>query len=249
MNRMRIWISLLGLSLLAAAPALAQLQSLPVYFSPKGGTGLTLDVDFGRDASNKLAGVPTLNHPTTIGGRAYLGIPFVTLGVGAAAYDPKLTSTKSEVQYMGSAALKVFGGALIPVAVSLQAGVGYLKQGSGTFATKTTNVPVGVGVAINVPTPGASIEPWAAARVHINAVSYNTSSGTQAGVGLSGGVNLGLPIGVGAHVALDWSRFGAKPASPIPALQQKIERLTVGVGIHYTIKLPGLPGLPLVPGV
>ena len=66
MNRMRIWISLLGLSLLAAAPALAQLQSLPVYFSPKGGTGLTLDVDFGRDASNKLAGVPTLNHPTTI---------------------------------------------------------------------------------------------------------------------------------------------------------------------------------------
>ena len=147
---------------------------------------------------------------------------------------------------MGSAALKVFGGPLIPVAVSLQAGAGYLKKGTGTSATKTLNVPIGLGFAINVPTPGASFEPWAAGRVHMNSVTVGTASGTQVGYGVSGGVNLGLPIGVGLHVALDWSRFSRKTVGTLNL--SKRETMVVGVGLHYSIKLPGLPGIPIVPG-
>jgi hypothetical protein len=252
MIRMRV-LSLLGLSLAAATPALAQLQALPVYFSPKGGTGISINGDFGRVSSAKADGFSLSSHPTSIGGRVYLGLPIVTLGVGAASYDPKVVTLQNETQYMGSAAFKVFGGPLVPVAVSLQVGAGYLKQGQGIFALKTVSVPIGLGVAINIPTPGASLEPWVAGRVQLNSSSTGgggtSLSQTRTGIGVSGGLNMGLPIGLGLHVAADWSSFGAKTTSPIPDLRTKLEMLTIGVGVHYMIRLPGLPGVPIVPGV
>jgi len=252
MIRLQTW-SFLGLMLAGAAPALAQMQAMPVYFSPKGGTGITLDGDFGRVSSNKSNGVSAANHPTAFGGRAYLGLPIVTLGVGVSVYDTKIVSQVNATQYMGSAAFKVLGGPLVPLAVSLQAGVGYLKFGSGTGATKTVTAPIGLGFALNIPTPGISLEPWAAARLQVNSISSgggtSSVSQTRIGYGLSGGLNLGLPIGLGLHVAADWSAFGAKAGSLIPIATQKQELLTIGVGIHYMIKLPGLPGVPLVPGV
>jgi hypothetical protein len=251
MIRIRV-LSLLGLSLVCAAPSWAQMQAMPVYFSPKGGTGITLDGDFGRISSTKIGGVSTVNHPTAFGGRAYLGLPIVTLGVGVSVYDTKIANQVNATQYMGSAAFKVLGGPLVPLAVSLQAGVGYLKFGSGTGATKTVSAPVGLGFALNIPTPGASLEPWAAARLQVNSISTGggttSVSQTRIGYGLSGGLNLGLPIGLGLHVAADWSVFGAKAGSLIPIAQVKQEQLTIGVGVHYMIKLPGLPGIPLVPG-
>ncbi|HLQ23933.1 MAG TPA: hypothetical protein VK132_12045 [Gemmatimonadales bacterium] len=246
MNRLTSLAVATALSVVAH-PAVAQLQNLPVYFSPKGGTGLTISADYGQATSTKIDGIPLLNKPTALGGRVSLGLPIVTVGIGAAVYDPKVTTIANSAQYMGSAAFKVFGGPLIPIAVSLQAGVGYLSQGSGVFASKTVNVPLGVGVAVNVPTPGASIEPWAAARVHINSVTAGTASNTQTGYGLSGGVNLGLPIGVGLHAAVDWSSFPAKTSGTLNLLKR--ETVVLGVGLHYSIKLPGLPGVPLVPGV
>lgn len=236
---------------LGATPVAAQLQGLPVYFNPKGGTGITIAGDFGRTVNNKVNGIAAPQKPSTIGARVSLGLPFVTVSVGAGIYDPKVLAQKNEVQYAGSAALKIFGAPLIPVAVSLQAGAGVITVGTGTGATKTVNIPVGIGVALNVPTPGASIEPWVAGRVHVSSVSTGggTTSGTQLGYGASGGINLGLPIGVGVHVALDWASFAAKASSPILSQRNKIERLTVGVGLHYSIKLPGLPGVPIVPGI
>lgn len=236
-----------------APPAAAQLQGLPVYFNPKGGTGLTISGDFGRALSTKVGGTPAAQKPIAFGGSVRLGLPMVSVGVGAAVYDPKVTTQGNEVQYAGTAAFKVFGSPLVPVAVSLQAGAGYLKVGSGTFATKSVSVPIGVGVALNVPTPGASIEPWLAGRVHLNSVSSGTVaggsiSGTQLGYGASGGLSVGTPIGFGFHVAFDWATFGAKTSSPIFAQRLKTERLTVGAGAHFTIKIPGL-GVPLVPGI
>src|SRR5262245_17265298 len=113
--------------LATASPAAAQLQGLPVYFTPKGGIGLTLAGDFGRAASTKVNGVAAANKPNAIGGRAILGLPFITVGVGAAIYDPKITTQNNEMQYAGTLALKVFGAPLVPIAVSAQVGAGYLK--------------------------------------------------------------------------------------------------------------------------
>lgn len=241
-------------SILGARPAAGQLQGLPVHFNPKGGTGITIAGDFGRTVSNTVGGITSAQKPSTIGGRVSLGLPFITVGLGAGVYDPKVTAQTNELQYMGTMALKVFGAPLIPVAVSLQAGAGFLKVGTGTFATKAVNVPVGLGIALNVPTPGASIEPWVAGRVQVNSVSTGTAggattSGTQLGYGASGGINLGLPIGVGVHVALDWVSYAAKLTSPIASQRNKIERMTLGIGLHYSLKLPGLPGVPIVPGI
>lgn len=238
---------------LATRPATAQLQGMPVYFNPKGGTGLTISGDFGRAVSTTVAGLPAPQKPYAFGAGARLGLPFASVGVGAAVYRPNVRTQDSEVQYAGTAALKVFGSPLIPLAVSLQVGAGYLRAGSGTFATRTVNVPIGLGVALNVPTPGASIEPWLAGRVHLSSVSTGTIaggsvSGLQLGYGASGGLSVGLPMGLGFHVAVDWATFGGKASSPISEQRSKTRRLTVGAGAHFAIKIPGL-GVPLVPGV
>src|SRR5438477_2591119 len=149
MMRMREGMLLAGLLLAVAAPAWAQMQSMPVYFAPKGGIGITLDGDFGREASTKIADVAAANNPTAIGGRAYVGLPFITVGLGASVYDPKIVGISSATQFMGRAALKVFGGPLVPIAVSLQVGAGYLSQGTGTTASKLVSVPIGLGAALN----------------------------------------------------------------------------------------------------
>lgn len=241
---------LLGAALLSATPAFGQMQAMPVYFSPKGGTGITINGDFGRVSSAEVGGFSVANHPTAIGGRLYLGLPIVTLGVGASVYDTKIVTQTNSTQYMGSAAFKVFGGPLVPLAVSFQAGAGYLKRGSGTGATKTLSIPLGLGIALNLPTPGASLEPWAAGRVQLNSVTSGSAgtsvSQTRTGFGVSGGINVGLPIGIGLHVAVDWSTFGAKPSSPIASERGKLDQLVVGVGVHYMLRLPGVPGVPLI---
>jgi len=242
-------MSLLALSVVPAAAAVAQMEALPVYFSPKGGTGLTIDGDFGRVSSSKTGTTTNAAHPTAIGGRIYLGVPFITVGAGLATYDPGITGQNSTTEYMGSAAFKVLGGPLVPLAVSLQAGVGYFKQGSGTGALKSVSLPIGLGVALNVPTPGASLEPWAAARVQVNSQSVSGLSETRLGYGLSGGISLGLPIGLGAHVGLDYAKYGAKTSSVLSFQRTSLSTLTVGVGLHFMIRMPGLPGVPIVPGV
>lgn len=239
--------ALVGLgTAMVARPAAAQLQGLPVYFNPKGGTGLTISGDFGRAVSTKVNDVAQTQKPVAIGGSVRLGLPLVTVGVGAAIFDPMITTQLNETQYAGTAAVRVFGGGLLPVAVSVQGGAGYLKQGAGTFATKTVSIPLGVGVALNLPTPGASVEPWVAGRVQLNSVTSGSASGTQLGYGVSGGLSLGMPIGLGLHVAVDWVSLSAKPSSPVAQLRDKVQRLTAGAGIHFSIKIPGLPGIPIL---
>jgi hypothetical protein len=63
--------------------------------------------------------------------------------------------------------LKIFGGPLIPVSVTLQAGAAYDQQSESTIlggdiSSKTWHVPVGVGIALTIPNPVFSIKPWLA---------------------------------------------------------------------------------------
>jgi hypothetical protein len=245
-------VILLGLvGAVIVRPASAQIQGMPVYFNPRGGVGLTISGDVGRVVTNRFGSTSSLSKPFAFGGGVRLGLPFISVGAMAAVYDPKITNQGNEQQYAGTAALKVFGGPLIPLSVSLQAGVGYLKVGSGTGATSNVSIPIGIGVALNVPTPGASIAPWVAARVQVNSVSTGGGIGnvsqTQLGFGTSGGLNIGTPAGLGFHVAFDWATFGGRPSSPITSLRDRRQLLTVGGGVHYTLKIPGL--VPIVPGV
>jgi hypothetical protein len=236
-----------------AQPAAAQLAATPVYFSPKQPAGLTLALDFGStlnleyDGAKYTVGGQAVT-PNILGARVLLGLPFITLGVGAGSYSPDITGADKAVQFMGSAALKLFSPPLVPIGISLQAGAGYLKQGPTGSEVKAISVPVGIGVAIKPPTPGLSVELWGAPRLQFNAVSVTGGgSRAQAGIGASGGVNLGMPIGLGLHVAADYTKMSAKAAAGTGSLTlPQTQALVLGVGLHYTFTIPGLPMVPVI---
>jgi hypothetical protein len=254
---MKGYVVRLGAAALAACalarPAVAQLTATPVYFSPKQPVGLTVALDFGSTLDLKQDGVKyTVGgqavKPNNLGARALLGLPFITLGVGVGSYNPDVTGADKAVQFMGSAALKLFSPPLVPVGLSLQAGAGYLQQGPTGSEVKTLSVPVGIGVAIKPPTPGLSVEVWGAPRLQFNAVSVTGGgSRAQGGIGASGGVNLGMPTGLGLHVAADYTKMSAKASAGTGSLTlPQTQALVLGVGLHYTFTIPGLPMVPVI---
>jgi hypothetical protein len=219
----RLSVVLGGLAL-AASPALAQTFGNPVYFSPKQGVGLTIAGDYGRGLNNASG------KTNYFGGRATLGLPSVAItGVVGSA---KASGGSAVTSFGGDVAVTVLKGPMVPVSLSLQAGLGY----NSTGGVKTMHVPAGAAIAFNPKTPGASVEPWVAARLDYTRVSVAGVSGNTSKLGASGGVNVGLPSGVGFHVAVDYVNKANTIGSPI----------LVGAGVHYTIKIPSL-GVPMAP--
>lgn len=238
-------LAAVGLALgVTASPLAAQLAANPVYFSPKSGTGLMLAADFGTTLDAKVGGFDTGSNPNHVGVRASLGLPIINFGVGVGVFDPDVTGADKDVQFSAHVALKLFSPPLLPVGVSLQAGAGYLKQGSGVLEVTTMSVPIGIGIAVKPPTPGVSLEAWGAPRVHLRSTSVGDNSAMQAGVGASAGVNLGMPMGLGVHVAADWARHSRKTSGPLNLSESEV--LVFGVGLHYTFTIPGLPIVPVI---
>jgi hypothetical protein len=225
-------------------PVTAQLVANPVYFSPKTPIGLTLAADFGNALSTKFGSAKSTVHPNHVGVRALLGLPIISIGVGAGRYNPDTSGVNSETQFAADAALKLLSLPLVPVGIALQAGAGYLQTGSGVNAAKLYNVPIGLGVSVKPPTPGLSVEPWVAPRVQLRAYSAGGTSTFQTGIGVSGGVNLGLPTGLGLHAALDWSKLSAKTKGTLNL--PDTETMLLGIGLHYTFTIPGLPMVPVI---
>lgn len=231
----------------AVSPAAAQLAATPVYFSPKQATGMTVALDFGTTLSLKSNGVKSTAKPNDLSGRVALGLPFITLGAGVGQYNSDFPGAAKKMQFMGSGALKLFSPPLTPIGLSLQAGAGYLKQGTGASAVKTISVPIGLGIAVKPPTPGVSFEVWGAPRVQFNTVSVTGSSRAQVGIGASGGINLGMPMGLGLHLAADWTKLSAKASAGTGSLTlPELQILVFGVGLHYTFTIPGLPIAPVI---
>lgn len=215
--------------------ATAQLNSMPVFVSPKGGTGLTLAVDYGR-GMNDASG-----QNTAFAARATIGLTALTVGAGVGTVNPRVSFTDRdwELQYMGNAALRVFGGPLVPVAINLHAGLGFLEREVGTGVDRRIyNVPVGIGAALNVPTPGFSVEPWVAPRFQVTRYEQGGDSDHQTGFGFSAGVNVGFANGLGIHGALDWTDLSA--ASLVsPDDIASVSPAVLGLGLQYGFRLPG----------
>lgn len=229
--------------LTVSAPVAGQLNSLPVMVSPKGGTGFTLALDYGRGLN------PESGQNTALGARAVLGLGPVSLGGGIGTVNPRITTSTrdTELQYMVNGALRVLGGAFLPVAVNIHGGAGFLDRTVAGVQRKEINIPVGIGLALNVPTPGFSFEPWVAPRFSLRRVEESGVSDNQTGFGLSAGIGLGFAMGLGLHVAVDWSDLGAATLlSPNDIIG--VQPAVFGIGLNYTFRLPGL-GVPMVPGV
>jgi hypothetical protein len=207
----------------AAAPAAAQVRGIPVYNNgvPRG-IGLYGDVGLPNDE----AGGGTAYGIT---GKAGFGLFGATAMLST--YNPD-GPADSDVSVGATANYRIFGGPLVPLAVSLQAGVGYAKPESGLLPDDEITqwrFPVGVGLALTIPNPALAIQPWLAPRVDIVRTSADgVDAQTDTEFGLSGGIELNLLNGLGVHAAYD--AIFADGGTPG----------VFGIGAHYNFRVPGL---------
>ena len=236
---------IVGLTFMAG-PAAAQMNSIPVMFTPKGGTGLLVAFDVGRGVNDKSG------KNTALAFRSALLVGPVTIGGGIGIVNPDkggLVGRETEKQYMGNLALRLFGGGLLPVSISLQGGVGVLDISD--LNTKIITVPIGLGIGFSIPTPGFSFDPWIAGRYAFVRNQGTFQTANQNSFGVSAGLNFNFLMGLGFHIAGDWQ------TNPLKIITSGSGTLTVpetkpfvfGIGLNYTFTIPGLPGVPMVPGM
>ena len=204
-----------GLVLLCAAPAAAQFAGMPVWNSPKGGTGITISGDFGLPGAGAGKG-------TAFGARASVGLANLTVTGGLATWTLD-GRTEALTSFGGGATFRVIGGSLLPVAINLITGAARSTAiGSGvTLIPAMTSIVAGGGVSAKLPTPGFSIEPY----VSLTNRWAVASGGTSSNFGVTFGANLGLGL-FGVHLAYDTvSGSGASQG-------------IFGLGAHVALKAP-----------
>jgi hypothetical protein len=213
----------LALAATAAMPLGAQVQGLPVENAGVvSGFGLAFDAGLPNDAAG---------GGNAFGATAALGLGPLGVTARVSRFSPDLVdpiwSAGATLNY------KVFGGPLVPIAATLQAGAGYASPEfacvpPGACDVSQWRFPVGLGISLTIPNPALAIKPWIAPRVDIVRTSVDGGSETETDFGVSGGVQLNLLTGLGLHATYDLMM--ADPEN----------RGIFGAGLHYTFRLPGL---------
>ena len=195
-----------------ATAAQAQLAGIPVYFNPRGGTGIGVAANAGFSNSDAGGG-------TAYGVAGSFGAGPITLTGMVGTWKPSLFGS-GQTTFGADVAYKVFGGGLLPIAVAVQAGYGSIKLGG----VSTSTIPIGVGLSFDPPL--FPLKPWIAPRVDL--VSGGGSNTTN--FRISAGVNFNLLLGFGVHAAVDWgqTKVGGTTRSPF----------IVGVGAHFNFHVP-----------
>jgi opacity protein-like surface antigen len=196
-----------------ATPAAAQWLGMPVWNSPKGGTGITISGDYGKPNADWGKG-------NTFGARGTLGLGSLSVTAGFSSWKPSGASNSLN-SIGGNAAFRVIGGSLLPVNVNLLVG-GARATASGS--PDLTNLVAGGGASITLPTPGVSIEPYISLTNRWLKVSG--VSGTNSNFGWTIGANLGLGL-LGFHVAYDSQKLTGGGTGGV-----------LGIGAHLALKVP-----------
>ena len=174
----------------------AQVAGLPVRNAGIGtGIGIAADVGFpNTDGGKGIA----------IGATGAIGLGPLGVTATVATWNPK--GPGGSVESVGATGnLKIFGGPLIPVSVTLHAGAARFKSGPAT----SWHLPVGVGLALTIPNPVFSIKPWLAPRLDISrtkiaaGATTPSTSDTETDFGISGGVDFGFLSGLAVRVMYD----------------------------------------------
>jgi hypothetical protein len=212
MKHMTIVLALAGF---AVTPAAAQLAGMPVWNSPKGGTGVTINGDFAKSNDNAGGG-------KAFGARATLGLANLSVGVGVASYDSDQSPDKI-TSYGANAGFRVIGGSLLPVSINFQLGVGRTGKFESLADTSAkTTITAAVGLAASVPTPGISIEPYVSAGIRHHTFAGNSDS--NFGFTIGANANFGM---LGLHVAYDSESIASGVTGGI-----------LGIGAHFALKAP-----------
>src|SRR5213594_835067 len=162
----------LALTVSLATPAAAQWLGEPMWNDPQAGTGFTIYGDYTQPNSDAGGG-------NAVGGRVTLGAGTFTLTGGVSSWKADLVSPRITT-FGGTAAFRLLGGSLIPVAVNLQLGGGHsLEITSSTVAPPVQTMLLGaVGLSVPLPTPVVSIEPYISPGIryhHYNNVAPGAS--------------------------------------------------------------------------
>lgn len=184
---------------LAGAAARAQIPGLPFYPTPTG-MGVLASADYAVPGSGQ----------TMLALRA--GIGFGPFGATAAVGQYKATNFSREIAYGASAAMKLFGGGLLPVTISAQGGFGQLKFVSPLINYTTTYVPVGAAVRGNLPL--FPLKPFVVGY-------YVLGSNVKKEFRVTVGADFNLLLGLGVHAAYDMG-----------------SQNTWGVGAHFNFRMP-----------
>jgi hypothetical protein len=206
---------ILALGVAAVTPAAAQWFGMPVWNSPKGGTGVTISGDYGKPNADWGKG-------NAFGARGTLGLGSLSITAGYASWNP--SGPGSNINSIGgNAAFRVIGGTLLPVNVNLLVGG---ARGTQSGASDVTNLLAGAGASISLPTPGVSIEPY----LSLTNRWFKESgvSGTHSNFGWTVGANLGFGL-LGFHVAYDSQKLNGIGSGTGGVL---------GVGAHLALKAP-----------
>jgi opacity protein-like surface antigen len=180
-------------------------------------SGLTLSGDVGFP--NDDAG-----NGTAYGATGRLGLGGLGFTASISSYKPD--GGESDVSFGATANLNIFGGPLIPFALTLQGGASRFED----EGVSLWHFPLGVGFSARIPTTVFGLKPWIAPRLDVTQISgEGVETDTQTNFGLSAGIELNLLSGLGFHVAYDYVNAdgGLKPS-------------TFGVGVHYSLNVPGL---------
>jgi hypothetical protein len=180
-----------------AGGLVAQVAGLPVRNAGiSTGIGIAGDVGFPNAAAGK--GI-------AFGATGVLGLGPLGVSASVAHWSPKDSPRGAINSYGGTANLKIFGGPLIPISVTAQAGIAHYNQSApDAESVSATHVPLGLGLALTIPNPVFSIKPWVAPRVDINRTKTTpgfipggvTTTDTDTNFGISGGVDLGFLNGL-----------------------------------------------------
>ena len=182
-----------ALALPAALPA--QVAGLPVRNAGVGtGIGIAGDVGFPNGDMGK---------GTAFGATGMVGLGPLGVTATVARWTPSGGDGITSVG--GTVNLKVFGGPLIPLSVTMQGGLGRWRTSTieGDRIT-TTHVPAGLGIGLTIPNPAFSIKPWAAPRVDVlHQSGSGIIDGTRVKFGISGGIDLGFLNGLSVRAMYD----------------------------------------------
>jgi len=212
-----------------ATAAQAQLAGIPVYFNPRGGTGVGIAANVGFPNSDAGGG-------TAYGLSGSVGAGPITISAMVGAWKqtdiPGCSScswASAQTSFGGALAYRLFGGGLLPVAVAAQVGYGYVKAPAVSIIPgySITSIPIGVGISLDPPL--FPLKPWIAPRYQITNYGSGWPSNTS-NFAVSGGVNFNLLLGLGVHAAVDWQqqKFGGTTYTP----------LIWSVGAHFNFHVP-----------
>jgi hypothetical protein len=211
-------ISLAALALgLVTDVASAQLAGLPVNYAPAG-AGVSIGGTFGIGLNNNSG------KPKSVGGMLTYGADMFWIGAGASYFDflkhNGVDGVKA-VSFGGNAGYKLPLGPDLPVDLAVVAGAGYTSKNS----VNTLMVPAGVTLGIKVPSTGVAIVPWASPQFRYTRVSVSGVSGSKSSWGVSGGLAINMPMGIGFDVVGDYDGNS--------------KGFLGGLGLHYTFASSG----------